>query len=192
MLRRIPYFALVTIMSLMIGPIAQALAQPGPQGKEKEDKKGKKGDQLDRFGDRLERLRRQFAALVRRTPSAKSCCRIQKFMPIRRTKSGEPRSPISPTARLPPRRRSFMCLTIWSILRHLQAPRHPPPRMSPGISRRSIFAPVKRITFFKKSTTTPLHRSCRWRANTIKGQFNPMTVSIFAARTNTARRLRSL
>src|ERR1700685_1879359 len=61
MLRRIPYFALVTITSLMIGPIAQALAQPGPQGKEKEDKKGKKGDQLDRFGDRLERLRRQFA-----------------------------------------------------------------------------------------------------------------------------------
>ena len=61
MLRRFPYFALVTITGLIIGLIAQAPAQPGPKGKEKEDKKGKKGDQLDRFGDRLERLRRQFA-----------------------------------------------------------------------------------------------------------------------------------
>ena len=42
MLRRFPYFALVTITGLMIGPIAQALAQPGPQGKEKGEKKGGK------------------------------------------------------------------------------------------------------------------------------------------------------
>ena len=61
MLRRVPYFARVAITSLMIGLIAQAPAQPGPQGKEKGDKKGKKGDELDRFEDRLERLRRQFA-----------------------------------------------------------------------------------------------------------------------------------
>jgi len=63
MLRRVPYFALVTITGLMIGLIAPAAAQPGPKGREKEDKKGKdkKGDEIDRFGDRLERLRRRFA-----------------------------------------------------------------------------------------------------------------------------------
>jgi hypothetical protein len=59
--RGLPYLVLVTITGLMIGLIAQAPAQPGPKGKEKGDKKdkGKKGDELDRFGDRLERLRRQ-------------------------------------------------------------------------------------------------------------------------------------
>jgi len=63
MLRRIPYFALVTLTGLMIGLIIHAPAQPGPKGKEKGDKKGpgKKGEELDRFEDRLERLRRQFA-----------------------------------------------------------------------------------------------------------------------------------
>ena len=63
MLRRFPYFALVTITGLMIGLIAPVPAQPGPNGKEKGDKKekGKKGYELDRFGDRLERLHRQFA-----------------------------------------------------------------------------------------------------------------------------------
>jgi hypothetical protein len=45
----------------MIGWTATSPAQPGPKGKEKDDKKGKKGDDLDRFGDRLERLRRQIA-----------------------------------------------------------------------------------------------------------------------------------
>lgn len=59
--RRCPYFALVTITGLMTGLSTPALAQPGPQGKEKDDKKGKgkKGDEIDRFGDRLERLRRR-------------------------------------------------------------------------------------------------------------------------------------
>jgi hypothetical protein len=64
MLRRFPYFVLVAITGLMVGLIAPATAQPGPKGKEKEDKKGKKGkkgDEIERFGDRLVRLRRQFA-----------------------------------------------------------------------------------------------------------------------------------
>jgi hypothetical protein len=63
MLRRFPYFALLTATGLMIGLSAIAPAQPGPQGKEKGDKKGKgkKGDEIERFGDRLERLRRQYS-----------------------------------------------------------------------------------------------------------------------------------
>ncbi len=64
MLRRFPYFALLTVTGLMIGLIAVAPAQPGPQGKEKGDKKGKGkkgGDDIERFGDRLERLRRQYS-----------------------------------------------------------------------------------------------------------------------------------
>ncbi|MGD1096113.1 MAG: hypothetical protein ABSB35_29485 [Bryobacteraceae bacterium] len=63
MLRRFPYFALLTVTGLMIGLIATAPAQPGPQGKEKGDKKGKgkEGDEIERFPERLERLRRQYS-----------------------------------------------------------------------------------------------------------------------------------
>jgi len=61
--RRIPYFALATIVALAIGLLPQVPAQPGPKGKEKgkEDKKGKgkNGEDVDRFDDRLARLRRQ-------------------------------------------------------------------------------------------------------------------------------------
>jgi len=63
MLRRFPYFVLLSVTGLMVGLIATAPAQPGPQGKEKGDKKGKgkKGDEIERFPERLERLRRQYS-----------------------------------------------------------------------------------------------------------------------------------
>jgi hypothetical protein len=63
MFRRCPYFVLLTVTGLMVGLIATARAQPGPQGMEKGDKigKGKKGDEIERFPERLERLRRQYS-----------------------------------------------------------------------------------------------------------------------------------
>jgi hypothetical protein len=63
MLRRFPYFVLLTLTGLMVSLTATAPAQPGPQGKEKGDKKGKvkKGDEIERFPDRLEGLRRQYS-----------------------------------------------------------------------------------------------------------------------------------
>ena len=67
MLRRFPYFEFLTVTGLMIGLIAIAPAQPGPQGK------GKKGDEIDRFGDRLERLRRQYSDLRPADPERRSC-----------------------------------------------------------------------------------------------------------------------
>lgn len=60
-LRCLPHFVLLTITSLMIGLVSLAPAQPGPKGIEKGERKGgKKGNDLDRFPDRLDRLRRQF------------------------------------------------------------------------------------------------------------------------------------
>ncbi len=65
MLRRIPYVALLTVAGLMIGWIVNAPAQPPPPGKKADKKgegkkgKGKKGDEIERFPDRVDRLRRQ-------------------------------------------------------------------------------------------------------------------------------------
>jgi len=61
MLRRIPYLTIVMITGLMIGWIATAPAQPGPDKKGDKKGKGKKGDDIERFEDRLQRLRWQFA-----------------------------------------------------------------------------------------------------------------------------------
>lgn len=59
-LRRVPYFALLTMTGLMIGWIASAPAQPGPGRRGGDEKgKGKKGDEIERFPDRLVRLQRQ-------------------------------------------------------------------------------------------------------------------------------------
>jgi hypothetical protein len=64
MSRRIPYIALVTVAGLMAGWMVNAPAQPPPPGKKGEEgkgtkDKGKKGDEIERFADRLDRLRRQ-------------------------------------------------------------------------------------------------------------------------------------
>lgn len=66
MLRRIPQIALLTVTGLVIGWVVNAPAQPPPPGKKGEEKKGKgnkgkgnKGDEIERFPDRLDRLRRQ-------------------------------------------------------------------------------------------------------------------------------------
>src|SRR5206468_1369215 len=65
MLRRIPSVAILTVTALMIGLMVNVPGQPPPPGKKAdkkgEDKKGKgqKGDEIERFSDRLDRLRRQ-------------------------------------------------------------------------------------------------------------------------------------
>jgi len=63
MLKGFPCFVLLTVTGLTVGLIATAPAQPGPQGNEKGDKKGKgkDGDEIERFPERLERLRRQYS-----------------------------------------------------------------------------------------------------------------------------------
>ena len=190
MLRRVPYFALVTITGMMIGMIAQAPAQPGPKGKDKGGKKGKKGDELDRFGDRLERLRRQFAEPRPADPERQVLLSHSEVYANKADQIWRTAQPYIADRTLAA---AEALLHASDHLEHIKAPPPPPPppRRSPGISRRSIFALAKRITFFRKSTTTPHHPSCRSPANTIKGRLNPMTVPIFAARTSMARRPRS-
>jgi hypothetical protein len=56
MLRR-----LIMITGLVLALIAQAPAQPGPDKNGDKKGDGKKGEEIDRFEDRLQRLRRQFA-----------------------------------------------------------------------------------------------------------------------------------
>jgi len=69
-LRRFPYFVLLTLAGLMASLIATAPTQPGPQRKEQGDKKGKakKGDEIERFPNRLEGLRRQYSGPQRADP----------------------------------------------------------------------------------------------------------------------------
>ncbi|HLH40379.1 MAG TPA: hypothetical protein VKX39_14610 [Bryobacteraceae bacterium] len=65
MLRGIPYVALLTVAGLMFGWMIHAPAQPPPPGRKADKKgeekkgKGKKEDEIERFPDRIDRLRRQ-------------------------------------------------------------------------------------------------------------------------------------
>lgn len=67
MLRGLPYLALMMIAGLLAAWVAPAPAQPRPDGR-KGEKKGKKGDGIERFPDRLDRLRQQLEGV--RSPDA--------------------------------------------------------------------------------------------------------------------------
>ncbi len=168
MLRRFPYFALLVVTEPDDRPDRGALpaTQPGPQGKEKGDKegKGKKGgDDIERFGDRLERLRADNIQSHDVADPERQALLWHSRLLCRpgRPESGKLRSLIcaDPHA-LPLPKRCFMRPTTWSISRSVVGTPASARRGSPASSRAGLLSPAARpITSSRKFTTTQLRLS---------------------------------
>ncbi len=132
-LRCLPHFVMLTITSLMIGFVSLAPAQPGPKGIEKGEKKGgKKGDDLDRFPDRMDRLRRQIAEPRPADPERRALLWQSEFYVTKADQIWRTSQPYIADRTLAA---AEALLHASDHLEHLKEPAGPPPPPAEEVSR---------------------------------------------------------